>query len=217
MAHTQHTVKQGDTIASIAYEHGLFPDAIWNDSKNSDLKNERKDPDLLCPDDVVHVREKEEKEESGATEQRHRFRRKGVPAKLKLQLLENDEPRANLDYVLEVDGELIQGTTDSDGRLEHFISPAAREAELRIGETEKIPLQIGHLEPVTTITGAQQRLNNLGFNCGESAGESTGQSAGEVDEETKAAITSFQQQNNLDPTGELDQKTQDTLKKEHGC
>lgn len=66
MAHKKYKVKQGDSICSIAFEHGLFPDTIWNDAKNSSLKQERKDPNVLYPGDVVYVRDKEEKQASCA-------------------------------------------------------------------------------------------------------------------------------------------------------
>lgn len=207
MAHEEYTVKQGDSISSIAYEHGMFPDTIWNDPENSELKQKRKNPNVLLAGDVVHLREKEEKEESCASEQKHRFRRKGVPANLEIQLKEDGEPRANLKYVLEIDGQLIEGQTDSEGRLKHFLSPGAKKATIHIGETEKIPVYIGELDPVTEISGIQDRLNNLGFDCG---------SSGQLDENTKAALRSFQNEYNLTITGQPDQPTQNKLKEIHG-
>ena len=79
-----YTVKQGDCISSIAQKHGLFWDKVWNHPKNANLQERRKDPNVLSPGDVVFVPDKDEKEESGATEQRHRFKRKGVPEKLRI-------------------------------------------------------------------------------------------------------------------------------------
>ena len=68
MPHKKHIVKQGDCISNIAYQHGHFPDTIWNDSKNSDLRQKRKDPNVLLPGDVVYIRDIEAKEESCASE-----------------------------------------------------------------------------------------------------------------------------------------------------
>jgi hypothetical protein len=84
----EHTVQQGDCISSIAEEHGVFWEKIWNHSGNASLKEKRKDPNVLLPGDVVFVPEKESREESGATDQKHRFRKKGVPAKLRLKIME---------------------------------------------------------------------------------------------------------------------------------
>jgi len=83
----KHTVREGECVSSIANEHGLFPDTIWNHPDNSQLKQKRKDMNLLEVGDIVEIPEKEEKEESGATEQKHRFRKKGVPAKLRMKIL----------------------------------------------------------------------------------------------------------------------------------
>jgi hypothetical protein len=43
MAYRKYTVKQGDCISNIAFKYGFFPDTIWNDSKNSKLRQDRKD------------------------------------------------------------------------------------------------------------------------------------------------------------------------------
>ena len=84
---TNHTGRQGECISSIAYEYGFFPKTIWNLQDNAQLKQLRKDMNLLEVDDVVEIPEKEEKEESIASEQKHRFRKKGVPAKLRMKIL----------------------------------------------------------------------------------------------------------------------------------
>jgi hypothetical protein len=57
-----------------------------------------------------------------------------------------------------------QGTTSSQGLIEQPISPNARKAVLRLGKSgieEQFVLLLGHLDPVTTINGIQERLRNL--------------------------------------------------------
>lgn len=87
MAAKDYKVREGDCISSIAYENGFFPDTIWNHPDNTELKRLRKEMNLLEVGDIVKIPEKEEKEESAAPEQKHRFRKKGVPAKLKMKIL----------------------------------------------------------------------------------------------------------------------------------
>ena len=87
MAVMEYQVKQGDCISSIAYEHGFFPDTIWNHPDNAELKRLRKEMNLLEVGDIVKIPEKVEKKESIATEQEHRFVKKGVPAKLRMKIL----------------------------------------------------------------------------------------------------------------------------------
>lgn len=209
MAHKKYIVKQGDCISSIAYRQGLFPDTVWNDSKNSKLKQDRKDPNVLCPGDVVYVRDKEEKKESFASEQRHRFRRKGVPEKLVVQFTIYDEPRSNEAYTLEINGMLNDGTTDEDGKIDIFIPPDANTCMISFTETgEEYEMKLGHLDPITEIEGLQGRLINLGFY--------TGAIDGSLNKETVRALINFQNESNLNPTGKPDEPTLKALSRNYG-
>ena len=204
MAYTAHTVKQGDTISSIAYQHGLFPDTIWDDPENADLKSARKDPNVLFEGDVVRVREKEEKQVSCASDKRHRFRRKGVPAKFKVKLLLNNEPRANEPYRLVIDGVTSQGTSGGDGLVESSLPPDAREGTLYVGETgqeDVYQLKFGTLDPIDTDEGVKQRLLNLGYGA---------------DRDLEQALRDFQAAEDISVTGSIDQQTRDQLKQRAG-
>jgi N-acetylmuramoyl-L-alanine amidase len=243
----EHTVKQGDCISSIAERHGLFWDKVWNHPKNANLQEKRKDPNVLSPGDVVFVPDKEEREASGATEQRHRFKKKGVPAKLRLRIREEpereesreappetasatdsgdshteeqegnqtqrqDEPRRNVPYVLNIDGNLIEGTTDEEGMIEINIPPNAQRGRLIVepGTPNEIsiPVNLGHLNPISELSGIKQRLANLGFDCGDRNEEET--------PGLEAMLRAFQEKHGLNVTGELDQTTRDKIQELHG-
>jgi hypothetical protein len=207
-----YEVQQGDCIESIAFEHGHFWETIWNHPDNQQLKSLRRDPNVLLAGDKVFVPDLRPKDESGATEQRHSFKRKGVPSKLRIVLKdENDQPRADVPYTLEIDGQLFSGQTDGQGGLQHRIPPDAKQGKLTIGtgdEAEEHELQLGHIDPITEVSGVQARLNNLGFDSGAIDGE--------LGPQTKDAIRAFQAEYGLPVTGEPDQATRDKLKEEHG-
>lgn len=208
----EYIAKQGDCIESIAEEHGYFWETLWNHENNKELRSARLNPNVLCQDDVVFIPEKREKIEMCASEKRHRFRRKGVPSILRIVLKnEQDKPRANVAYTLEVDGTLFSGETDSKGQLMQHISPNAKRGKLTTGigeEAEEQEFQLGYLDPISEFTGVQERLNNLGFDCGEIDGV--------IGPQTQEAIGAFQQEYKLEPTGKLDNATRQELKKQHG-
>ena len=203
------TVDEGDCFANIALEAGFVVDTLWLHDVNRKLREERENPHLLVPGDKVNIPDIEKKHCEGASEQKHRFVRKGVPEKLRLQLLFFNEPRSNLEYRLDVGTEIIEGVTDSDGFLQAAVSPALESAMLHIGEHEQYEIMLRNLRPSDSEKdeGARQRLFNLGFI------EDL-----EPDEDAlRSGVILFQgTREELDPTGELDQDTLDSLVEAHG-
>lgn len=191
------TVSLGDSISSIAKENGFFWETIWNHGSNAALKAKRKDPNVLFPGDEVFVPELEIKEEPRPVDARHPFKLKGEQVKFKLKLLMLGEPRSGEAYTLIIDGVPYRGTTDGNGQLEHVVPANAKGGKLvlRSGK-ESYPVLIGHLNPIDEISGVQQRLNNLGFNCGPEDGS--------ISDTLTAAVAAFQKKNKLDPTGQID-------------
>jgi hypothetical protein len=206
-----YTVKQGECIESIAFKHGHFWQTVWDHPNNQQLRSARTSHNVLLPGDKVFVPDLRQKQETGATAQRHRFRRKGVPCRLVMIFKHEDQPRANVPYVLEVDGKLFSGKTDAQGGIRHPVPPNARRGKITLGtgdETEEYYLRLGGLDPITEVSGIQQRLRKLGFGSGEVDGV--------LGPETQAAIRAFQAKHGLNETGEPDQATRDKLKQEHG-
>ncbi len=75
----QHVASDSDCIASIAFHYGFFPDTVWNHAGNAALRQQRNNPNVLSPGDVVIIPDKRRKEITRPDHARHRFRRKGVP------------------------------------------------------------------------------------------------------------------------------------------
>ncbi len=211
--HKSYKVKDGDCVTSIAKEFGYHWETLWNDPANGPLKQLRVDPNVLKPGDILYIRNKKEKEDPCAAEQRHRFRLLGQPAMLRLRVLNEDVPRANQAYKLVVGDNVYEGVTDPQGKLEHPIPNNAKKAMLAItdehGAQDVYELKLGGIDPVRDIAGAQQRLFNLGFDPGPIDGM--------MGPQTESALRSFQKKHNLTETGRLDQPTGAKLVQEHGC
>jgi hypothetical protein len=209
-----YVVRQGDCMTSIAETNGHFWETIWNDPANADLKRTRQNPNILLPGDRVTISPLRPKLETGETETRHRFRRRGVPAKLRLVIKYDEQSIAHASYRLDVDGNLRSGTTDSNGKLEEPIPGQAKRAKLAVQlDTEQglkelyWNIDLGSVDPPDTVGGVQQRLRNLGFDCGPIDGI--------LGKKTVAALRHFQEAHHLPVTGEADAETRSKLYEVH--
>lgn len=207
-----YTIEAGDCLLNLAHAHGLLWETIWNHPNNSQLKARREDPNILLPGDVLFIPEKRQKEQQKSTDQTHKFVRLGTPAKVRLRLLDfQRHPRRNVRYSASVDGRRSEGVSDSDGMIEFVAPPDAREVHLLLtenGRQEEHRLQLGHMDPLETISGVQRRLANLGYHCG---GED-----GELGDATRAALRAFQRERQLPESGETDDATRSALRQLHG-
>jgi hypothetical protein len=209
-----YQVQRADCINSIAFEGGFFWETLWHHASNASLKSKRKDPNVLMEGDLVHIPEITVKEELGATEQKHRFKRKGVPAKVEFVIRRNKKPVANAPYKAVIDDQVIAtGKTDSVGKIKLKIPPNARSGTLVVGEGEAAvdyPIDLGGLDPVDEVSGLQDRLNNLGYFTDRDE-------RGTFGPMTTQALKKFQLDQKLDATGTVNEHTQQKLKDAHGC
>ena len=212
-----HSVEQGEHLSQIAKLYG-FPDykILWDHPQNADLKNLRKNPNILFPGDQVFIPDMEEKEESGSTDKRHSFVLDKETLKLRLVLEDNyEKPIAGAQCALLVDGQMFQLTSDAHGKLEQEIPLDAKEAWITIRgdqtpfKDETIAIRIGRLDPIDEISGQAARLNNLGYFAGKLDGSDS--------DALESAIEEFQCDNNLEISGKCDSQTQAKLKQVHGC
>ncbi len=210
----KHQVVPGDCLESIAEKYGFFPKTLWKHSANAKLRRLRKDMNLLLPDDAVQIPELRRKTLDVATGKRHVFTRKGVPSALKIVLLDEDgEAIANAPYVLTLAGQKKSGKTGADGMISVPMPPQTTQGKLVVhpdtDAEEQYDLSIGGLDPIDELTGVQARLRNLGYDCG--------QIDGELGQRTARMLERFQNEQGLEPTGQLDDATKAALKKAYGC
>ena len=206
VGHGNYTVEDGDCLESIALDSGHFWKTLWNLPENADLKRIRKNPNVLLPGDQLVVPPIVPKEVPAETEIRHIFRRKGVPSTFRFQCLAADEPLASMPFRLDIDGVLVSGRTDNEGKIEQRIPPSARSIRLIVGrypEEHEYNIALGRMNPIDTISGMKSRLNNLGF------------MSGAIDEEDtpnlRGALARFQRKHGLESNGDPDDATKSKL------
>lgn len=206
---SDHTVRAGEGMAKIALQYGFLPDALWNHPSNSKLKEQRRNPEILNPGDVVHIPDKTLKEVRAASDQRHRFRKKGLRAVLQIRMMHGETPRADESYLIEIDGHhTITGKTDVDGWIRTTLTPGATSGKLILQQGEEYQLQFGHIDSIDSVSGAQSRLRNLGFYHGAVDDKAS--------DEFTAAVKAFQADKQISETGRMDEATRAALVAAHG-
>jgi len=209
-----HVVKEGECLSTIAHRHGFFWETIWKLPENDGLRELRANPNVLQKGDAVFIPELRAKTLTKATEQRHVVELKDVPFKYKICLRQGGVARSNMAYTIEFDdGTIEDDTTDDKGLVEGFVPTHAQRAKLSLqGEkcTDVYRIEFGKLDPFQSaddVRGLQQRLHNLGYRCADN---------GKYDEQTQRKLRKFQDDNELRPTGELDDRSKNKIIELHG-
>lgn len=189
---------------------------IYDDEANTALRRQRPNPGVLHPGDRVTIPDPMPRVEERPTDRRHTFRTIGMRRLLRLRLLGPfGKPCANMPYSIVIDGHALPGDrrTDEKGELSEAIPLHASSGKVTVGDLFW-HLDIGELNPVTAapddgVSGAQARLQNLGYNPGPVDGV--------LGPQTESALRRFQREHGLAVTGELDATTKGALVREHGC
>lgn len=210
----EHNVIQGETIISIASSYGFNWETVWNLGENAELKQQRQDPSILFPGDVVVIPEVIQKSVSAPMCNRHRFRLKKQMAVFRVKVEDAaGKPCSNKKFSLEIEKLKLEGSTDGSALIELKIPAKAQQGKLMVwleDENNTVlnwNLKLGHLNPITTISGVQARLSNLGFPVGEIDGQ--------MGPETTSAILAFQIVHGLTASGVIDNNVQQKLKQLH--
>ncbi len=215
---TDYIVQQGDYLSKIANDFG-FSDyrTIWNHPDNSELKSKRVNPNVLYPGDKLMIPDRKLSEESCAVDKRHIFKVKRPGLRLRLVLEDMyEKPIANAQCLLTIESDSRTITTDGQGKIDEPLPPGTTSATLIIQDAKqthlnfvRIPIKIGHLDPLEELSGQRARLKNLGY------------FPGKVDDKNDpafvTAVERFQADHGLTVDGISGPKTQGKLKDVHGC
>ena len=211
-----YTVQQGDCLSSLAKAFGfaLFH-SIYDHPNNAAFRQLRPNPNVLLPGDQLYIPDKTPRTEAVSTDDTHRFQVKTTKTMIRIVAVDpSGQPLKKRAYTLTVGTKKTKGQTGSDGLIEAEVEADASEASLSVaGVGPQEPpfvrvLSLGSLDPATEVSGAQGRLRNLGFDCGEPDGV--------LDDDTAGAVAAFQRCYGQQIDGALEAAVQDKLKQAHG-
>jgi len=221
-----HIVAEGEHLLMIALQYGFAEiDAIWSDPKNSELKKLRGTPHILLAGDKVHIPDKQSKDETVQTGQRTVFQAKGAGS-IELHVKVTDQAfvaikgscvlkDGSASIPLPQKGDVFEGALDPTLKKGVLQFPTAPDERLR----PSITIEPGQLDPHETLTGMQQRLNNLGYFAGFVKTKATdAKKLAEQDPQMLWAVQEFQC-DHLGPNeadGVPGKKTTDKLKEVYG-
>ena len=203
-----YTVKQGDYIASLSYSAGFLSwKTVWDDGKNSGLRDKR-NPNVLFPGDVVQIPARQKKVEDAPPTERTTFQIIGDPVTVKLVVLSWDgTPIASTDVQFKL-GAAETMKTAEDGSAKKNVDPTSDKEGVLLLKGFSLPLKLGHLDPVEEFSGQIWRLNNLGYRAGSPPTKE--------DDAFRSAVEEFQCDNSVAVSGNCDGATQDKLRTVHG-
>ena len=190
---------------------GLSWEAVWNHPDNASLRQARRNPNVLLPGDVVRVPDCKPKVFFVETGKTHTFvLSRAESSVLDLVLVQDEKPRANEDCTVIVRGSPdVPATTDALGRLKTTIPAKTKRVTIRMSsDAFAFEIDLGHIDPIDTITGVQGRLLVLGYHCGDDDGV--------LGTATRQALFRFRKDNGLTPDGELNGVVRAKLQKVFG-
>ena len=227
-----YTVGEGENLITIAKAFGFRRwETIYNHQKNANFRKENPSPYIVKEKSKLWIPEFTIKQLPCETGKTHRFILERLKTLLHIELKDDEgQPYANIKYEVWVPNKktgnmklygserrtTAQGFVDAEVPVIQTVDGQGEESyavDLKLwfdgddAQPETYTVQIGELDPIDTIEGIQDRLNNLGYDSGAVDGE-----LGPI---TKAALEKFQADYGLPVTGKIDKATRNKLKAVH--
>ncbi len=180
-----YVVAQGDTLTSLAAKSGAPRDVIWTNPKNADLAKTRTNPDVLLPGDMLYLPPPPDQDPTSL--QVGSVNTFVSPVEyMPIQVLMPEF--AGSAYTALADGTALDpGSVEPDGKLALAVPVDAGIVEVTFtSPAGLVDLLVGHLDPVDSLSGRRQRLQNLGYvvpepriaDSSSSGGDSDGDNGG---------------------------------------
>jgi len=203
-------VRPGDHLDRIAHRHGVEASAIWSHPENARLRASRPGGHMLAAGDYLELPEGKHPAPAAVRIGSDTTIVATIPkVKVELVLASEEGPLSGERWHIEANGESAEGTTGPDGKVSFEVRVTTERVQLVLdvrGQCREIV--VGGLDPATTVSGAIQRLDNLGYDAGPIAST--------LSDQAERALVAFQRKSGLVPSGRLDEETIAALVAAHG-
>lgn len=207
-----YIIKQGDFLEKIAFKHGFTVDDVWNHPKNIEIRNLRQDHNVLAPGDIVFIPQKSAEHVAITNGAKNRYIAKVPKTNVAIEFFSSSGPLANEPYTIHGVGSPITGATDSEGNMNACVPVTTDSFDVTFENIRHtVTILIGHIDPISEISGVRQRLIGLGLLSLNNVFD--------IDEEarmTSKAIERFQFEHGLLPTGSINDDTRRIIEEEFG-
>ena len=207
----EHVVKQGETLTRVAKQYGLTCEDLSEHADNAELCQLRPDANILFPGDTVQIPDIEPPKLPLILNTINVFICVEEPEQFIFKLQDLDGQSVDIHKAtLVISGESIDATVNNN-HISCTLPPnAGKDAVLNIWlrdqeePDESMPISLGYLDPVNTLSGVQARCNALGYECGVVDGL--------MGSNTRKGVRGFQTAQSLTVDGDPGPNTQSKLK-----
>ncbi len=211
-----YVVRQGDYLTKLAHRRGFSAAEVWDHPKNHELKELRKDMDILYPGDLLFLPEEGPPPLPLAGHAANAFETRIASVALELVFHAQGKELANEPYEVLGLPSAEAGTSAADGTVKLTVPLGIREIRVSFVERDvAYTVRVGDMDPIAELSGARMRLANLGHYRGLDPLGSE-EDSHELTPRDRRAIAAFQAARGLPASGELDAGTRAALGDAHG-
>jgi N-acetylmuramoyl-L-alanine amidase len=160
-----YVVRRGDFLLKLAYQFGFDADTVWNDEKNAQLRQLRPDPNILYPSDILYIPDQTYKQPvmqdltAGTT---NTF--VTDPPTVLVSFTFSDSNCALQAFTVPELPQLTGLSTGADGSVSFSVPVTIDAFTLEFTDLGlTVPCGLGYFDPINTLSGIFQRLQNLGY------------------------------------------------------
>jgi hypothetical protein len=158
-----YVIKQGDYLAKVAHKLGFDADKAWQDDANSALRQARPNPNILWPTDVLYIPDPSDPPthaiQAGTTND---FVSRVPMATVTVRF--SDPSLASQAFTIPELPDLTLQPTGADGTASFEIPVTVGTFTIAFTASgATFQLSSGGLDPIDTLSGVIQRLQNLGY------------------------------------------------------